>query len=128
MLHGIPLLIVQSCPTLCYPMDRSLPGSSVHGILQAEYWSGQPFTSLGEISDPEIEPRSLLCRQIFYHLSPQESLAGPKPNQKPKQPMLLAALRYMCVSGSQRSQCLGLSCCPSIQGKIVFSCKRFITF
>ena len=27
--------ISQSCPTLCDPMDCSLPGSSVHGILQA---------------------------------------------------------------------------------------------
>ena len=26
----------QSCPTLCDPMDYSLPGSSVHGILQAK--------------------------------------------------------------------------------------------
>ena len=26
---------LQSCPTLCDPMDCSLPGSSVHGILQA---------------------------------------------------------------------------------------------
>ena len=25
----------QSCPTLCDPMDSSLPGSSVHGIFQA---------------------------------------------------------------------------------------------
>ena len=26
---------LQSCPTLCDPMDSSPPGSSVHGILQA---------------------------------------------------------------------------------------------
>ena len=26
---------LQSCPTLCDPIDRSPPGSSVHGILQA---------------------------------------------------------------------------------------------
>ena len=26
--------VAQSCPTLCDPMDRSLPGSSVHGIFQ----------------------------------------------------------------------------------------------
>ena len=26
---------LQSCPTLCDPMDCSLPGYSVHGILQA---------------------------------------------------------------------------------------------
>ena len=27
--------LLQSCPTLCDPMDCSLPGSLVHGILQA---------------------------------------------------------------------------------------------
>ena len=27
--------VAQLCPTLCDPMDCSLPGSSVHGILQA---------------------------------------------------------------------------------------------
>ena len=31
------VLVAQSCPTLCDPVDYtySLPGSSVHGILQA---------------------------------------------------------------------------------------------
>ena len=29
------LLVFQSCLTLCDPMDYSLPGSSVHGLLQA---------------------------------------------------------------------------------------------
>ena len=28
-------LVTKSCPTLCDPMDYSLPGSSIHGILQA---------------------------------------------------------------------------------------------
>ena len=27
--------VAQSCPTLCYPVDCSLPAFSVHGILQA---------------------------------------------------------------------------------------------
>ena len=27
--------VTQSCPTLSYPMDCSLPGSSIHGIFQA---------------------------------------------------------------------------------------------
>ena len=27
--------VAQSCPTLCDPMDCSLPGSSVHGTFQA---------------------------------------------------------------------------------------------
>ena len=28
-------LVAQSCPTVCDPIDCSLPGSSVHGIFQA---------------------------------------------------------------------------------------------
>ena len=28
---------LQSCPTLCNPIDSSPPGSSVHGIFQAHY-------------------------------------------------------------------------------------------
>ena len=28
-------MVAQPCPTLCKPMDCGLPGSSVHGILQA---------------------------------------------------------------------------------------------
>ena len=37
---------LQSCPTLCDPMDYSLPGSSVHGILQARIgeWVAIPFS------------------------------------------------------------------------------------
>ena len=31
----VKVLVTQSCPTLCDPKDCSLPGSSVHGILQA---------------------------------------------------------------------------------------------
>ena len=40
-------------------MDRSLPGSSVHGILQQEYWSGLPFPSPGDLPNPRITPASL---------------------------------------------------------------------
>ena len=29
------VIVIQSCPSLCNRMDCSLPGSSVHGILQA---------------------------------------------------------------------------------------------
>ena len=28
--------VTQSCPTLCYPMDCSLPGCSIHRIFQAK--------------------------------------------------------------------------------------------
>ena len=39
------MLVAQSCPTLDNPMNCSLPGSSVHGILQARIleWVAIPF-------------------------------------------------------------------------------------
>ena len=43
---------------LCDPMDCSLPGSSIHGIFQQEYWSGLPCPPPGDLSNPGIEPRS----------------------------------------------------------------------
>ena len=52
--------VTQSCQTLCNPMDCSLPGFSVHGILQQEYWSGLPCPSPGNLSDAGVEPVSLM--------------------------------------------------------------------
>ena len=49
------MLVVQSCPTLYNAMDYSLPGSSVHGIFQQEYWSGLPFPTPEDLSNPGIE-------------------------------------------------------------------------
>ena len=42
----IKVLVAQSCPTLCNPMGCSLPGSSVHGILQARIleWAAISFS------------------------------------------------------------------------------------
>ena len=48
---------LQSCLTLCDPMDCSLPGSSVHGILQARTleWVAIPF------SRASSQPRDRIC-------------------------------------------------------------------
>ena len=40
-------LVAKLCLTLCDPMNCSVPGSSVHGISQQEYWGGLPFPSPG---------------------------------------------------------------------------------
>ena len=50
--------VAQSCPTLCNPMDCSLPGFSVHGIFQARVleWVSTSFS--GDLPEPGIEPRS----------------------------------------------------------------------
>ena len=34
-----------SCVRLLETLDCSLPGSSIHGIFQARYWSGVPLPS-----------------------------------------------------------------------------------
>ena len=52
------MLVAQSCPTLCDPMDCSLPGSSVYRILQARIVEWFTFPSPGALPDPGIEPRS----------------------------------------------------------------------
>ena len=52
------VILTQSCPALCGHVDCSLPGSSVHGILQRECWSQQPFLSPGDFPDPGTEPAS----------------------------------------------------------------------
>ena len=43
--------VTQSCPILCDPADCSLPGSSVHGILQARTleWVAIAKTHLNKI-------------------------------------------------------------------------------
>ena len=74
---GCTLLLcwAQLCPTLCDPMDCSLPGSSVHGILQARIleWVTIPF-SRGS-SQPRNQIWGLLhCRQILYSPSHKGSL------------------------------------------------------
>ena len=50
--------VAQSCPTLCDPLDCSLPGSLSMGFSRQEYWSGLPFPSPGDLPNPGIEPRS----------------------------------------------------------------------
>ena len=47
--------VAQSCPTLCDPMDCSLPGSSIHGVFQARVleWGAIAFS---------------ICRKLGHHL------------------------------------------------------------
>ena len=52
------VLVAQSCLTLCDPMDDSLPGSSVHGILQARIQEWVAFPSPEDLPYLGIEPGS----------------------------------------------------------------------
>ena len=52
------MFVAQLCPTLCNPMNYGLPGSFVHGILQARTleWVAIPFFRVSP--NPGIEPVS----------------------------------------------------------------------
>ena len=60
---------LQSCPTLCDPMNCSLPGSSAHGTSQAreDYLSGLPLPSPVYV----LSPVWLFCNPMDH--SPQGS-------------------------------------------------------
>ena len=50
--------VAQSFPTLSDPMVCNPPAPPSMGFSRQEYWSGLPFPSLGDLSDPGIEPES----------------------------------------------------------------------
>ena len=61
-------LVVQSCPTLCAPMDCSPPGSSVHGVFsRQEYWSGWPamLSSRGSSQPKDWTQVSCIAGRFF---------------------------------------------------------------
>ena len=62
MLHAESL---QSCPTLCDPMDCSSPGSSVYGILQARILEWAAIPPPGDLPNPVTEPASLRSPAFF---------------------------------------------------------------
>ena len=66
--------VAQSCPTLCHPMDCSLPGSSVHGIFQARILEWIVISFCRGSSWPRNGTQVCLhCRQMLYCLSHQGS-------------------------------------------------------
>ena len=54
----VNVLVVQSCLTLCDPMDCSHQAPLSIEFSRQEYWSGLPFPSSRDLADPGIEPRS----------------------------------------------------------------------
>ena len=63
---------------LCNPTDGNPPGSSVHGILLARYWSGFLCPPSGDLPNSGIEPTSLASTCIGRQaLSQQHHLGSP---------------------------------------------------
>ena len=54
------------------PMDCSLPGFLSIGFPRQEYWSGLPFPSPEDLSDPGIKPTFPALSGILFIAEPQE--------------------------------------------------------
>ena len=81
ILQHVCVLVTQSCPILCNSMDRSSPGSSVHGILQIRTAAvGSHFLLQGIFLTQGSNPGLPYCRQILYGLSHQGSTYNSKQN------------------------------------------------
>ena len=65
-LKGCYCLVTKPCPTLCDPTDCSLPGSSVHKILQARIleWVAIPF-SRGSFQPRDRTQVFLIAGRLF---------------------------------------------------------------
>ena len=72
--HVVLCLVTQSCPTLCNPIDCSLPGSSDHGDSPGKNTGVSCHACLqGIFLTQELNQGLLHCRQIPYQLSNQGS-------------------------------------------------------
>ena len=77
-IHARPL---QSCLTLCDPMECSPPGSSVHGILQARTLEWVACPPPGDLPDPVIKPASPAAPCVeggFFTTEPPENPSSPR--------------------------------------------------
>ena len=61
--------LLQMCLTLCSPVDCSLPGSSVHRILQARILEWLACLPLGDLPDPGIKPAPLMSPALAGRFS-----------------------------------------------------------
>ena len=71
------MLVTQLCPTLCNPIDCSLPGSSVHEILQARILEWVAFPPLGDLPHPGMEPASPEAPALQADLLPLSHQGSP---------------------------------------------------
>ena len=73
------LFCALSCPTLCYPVNCRLSGSSVHGDSPGKNPEvGCHALLQGIFPTPGSNPGLLHYRQIFYHLEPPGKLKNTK--------------------------------------------------
>ena len=91
-------LAAQSCPTLCEPMDYSLPGSSVHGDSpRQEYWSGLPCPAPGDLPNPGIDLGSSALQANSLLSEPRSLPLSHQGNHLPKTTVSHWSLGFQCT-------------------------------
>ena len=75
MTSDICAKLLQSCPTLCDPMDYSLPGSSVHGIFPGKNMGVDCYFLLqGIVLTQGSNPHLQHHRREFFTTEPPEAM------------------------------------------------------
>jgi len=90
-------LCVQSCPTLCDPMNHNQPGSSVHEIFQARIHGVVGISYSGDLPEPGIEPTSIenpTLASLFFTTEPPEKQHT---HILPYKPMHIPSVRNILV-------------------------------
>ena len=87
---------LQLCPTICILMECSLPGSSVHGILQARILEWVSMPSSRGSSSPGTEPAPLMSSALA------DGFFITEPPVKPATSMTRVQTQALCI-GSMES-------------------------
>ena len=90
---------LQSCPTLCDPMDCSLPGSSVHGILQARTleWVAISFSNAWKW---KVKVKSLSRVRLLatpWTAAYQDTVVYTKLSSRIIMPIYIATIKFECI-------------------------------
>ena len=132
-MHAQPL---QSCLTLCDPIDCSPPGSSVHGISQTRILEWAAISSSRGSSPPRdqtwVSCISFIARKILYH-EPPRTTTSPSTPRMPT--CILLQVSWRQISGFNPAKaaysCSGPAglACTSLQKTLpillVWHCQAF---
>ena len=69
-------VVAKSCPTLVTPWSVACQAPLSMRFSKQGYWSGVPFLSPGDVSNPGIKPRSTALQADSLLTEPQGKLCG----------------------------------------------------
>ena len=109
-------LVTQSCLTLCASMDYSLPGSSIHGILQARILEWVAISFSKRSPDPGIESGSPGLTGRFFT----------EPPGKPRSTVQFSLVAQSCLTLCDPMDCSLLG--SSVHGIFQARVLEWVTF